>query len=106
MRKVIFIFFIVTGATVGVFSAWDGDWGLRVVMMTLGAVVGIVIGGGLARMGRKAKLTWKDENVIPGLGTTTEDLAANFWRDKGHPPFMKPPKGEHGRRVFDPRNLD
>ena len=106
MRKAIFTFFTVIGAAVGVFSALDGDWGLRVVMMTLGAVVGIVIGGGLARMGRKAKLTWKDENVIPGLGTTTEDLAANYWRDKGHPPFMKPPKGEHGRRLFDPQNLD
>ena len=106
MRKIIFIFFILTGATVGVFSAWDGDWGLRVVMMTFGAVVGSAIGGGLARIGRKTKLTRKEGNVIPGLGTTTEDLAANFWRDKGHPPFMKPPKGEHGRRLFDPQNLD
>jgi len=25
---------------------------------------------------------------------TSEDLAANYWRDKGHPPFMKPPEND------------
>jgi hypothetical protein len=28
------------------------------------------------------------------MGVTSEDLAANYWRDKGHPPFMKPPESD------------
>ena len=32
------------------------------------------------------------------MGVTSEDLAANFWRDKGHPPFMKPPEADFGSR--------
>ena len=39
MRKLIFISFIVFGATVGLFSALHDDWGVKAVMMTVGAVV-------------------------------------------------------------------
>ena len=104
MRKAIFIGFIALGAVFGLLATWKGDWGLRFVMMSFGGLVGAAIGGALARVGRGP--IQDNECPIPGLGTTTEDLAANFWRDKGRPPFMKPPKAEHGRHMFDPDRLE
>ena len=47
MRKLIFISFIVLGAAVGLFSALQDDWGLKAVMMTIGALVGTELGGAL-----------------------------------------------------------
>jgi hypothetical protein len=34
-----------------------------------------------------------------GQGTTPEDLARNYWRDRGHAPFMKPPDAELEGRI-------
>lgn len=32
--------------------------------------------------------------AMQGSGTTPEELAENYWRDKGHPPFMNPERYE------------
>ena len=107
MRKAIFFGFIATGAVTGLFVAMNGDWGLRVVMMSFGALVGAAIGGALAKFGRRGQSGHQvTERTIPGMGTASEDLAANFWRDKGHPPFMKPPSVESGQHMFDPSRPD
>lgn len=82
LRKMILVAFVGAGALVGVVAAHDGDWSLRIVMAGFGAIVGAAIGGAAVRLGRKAT----ERRVIPGLGTTTTDIAANFWRDKGRPP--------------------
>ena len=55
MRKLIFISFIVLGAVIGLFSALHDDWSVKVVMMTIGAVVGIVLGGVLTSTGRRER---------------------------------------------------
>lgn len=106
MRKLIFIGFVVLGALIGLISAGNSDWGTRLVMMGVGALFGAPIGGALAGIGRKGRqlLEW-DENPVPGMGTTPKDLAANYWRDKGHPPFMKPSEAEPDRHMFDPDKL-
>lgn len=106
MRKLILIGFIVLGALVGLVSAAKNDWGTRLVMMGVGALFGAPIGGALASIGRKGRqpLEW-DENPLPGMGTTVKDLAANYWRDKGHPPFMKPSEAEPDKHMFDPDRL-
>lgn len=107
MRKAIFFGFIATGAVAGLFVAMNGDWGLRVVMMSFGALVGAAIGGALAKFCRRGQSGRQvTERTIPGMGTASEDLAANFWRDKGHPPFMKPPSVESGQHMFDPSRPD
>ena len=106
MRKAIFIGFIMLGAALGMFAALDGDWGLRIVMTLFGALAGTAIGGGLSRIGSGRSSIRFDERAIPGLGTSSEDLAANYWRDKGHPPFMKPSSAEPDRHMFDPDRLD
>lgn len=106
MRKLIFIGFIVLGAALGLFSALDGDAGLRMVMTLFGALVGTAIGGAVSRVGGGRRSTLPGAAEIPGLGTSSEDLAANYWRDKGHPPFMKPSSAEPDRHMFDPDRLD
>jgi len=46
------------------------------------------------------------DSALPGMGTSPKDLAANFWRDKGHPPFMKPTEAKPDSHMFDPDKLD
>ncbi len=107
MRKAVLLIFVVAGAGAGLIAAMDGDWGLRVVMMTIGAVVGAAIGGAVTRLGKRStplRPVGLDESY--GQGTSAEDRDRNYWRDKGHPPFMKPPRGEPDRHLFDPDRLD
>ena len=46
MRKLIFIGCIALGVLIGLVSGVNGDWGTRIVMMCIGALVGTAIGGG------------------------------------------------------------
>jgi hypothetical protein len=90
MRMLVFISIVAAGALVGLFSAVSDDWPTRSVMGVIGALAGVAVGGALTRLGRSKKALHWERDAIPGMGVTSEDLAANFWRDKGHPPFMKP----------------
>lgn len=94
MRKLIFIGFVVIGALVGLLSAAHDDWATRTVLGAVGALFGAATGGAVTRFGRSKKALPWESDAIPGMGVTSEDLAANFWRDKGHPPFMKPPEAD------------
>ena len=73
LQKAIFLVFVGVGALIGVVAAINGDWGLRVVMAGLGALVGAAVGGAAVRLGRRAT----ERREIPGMGTTTGDIAAN-----------------------------
>ncbi|SDZ37425.1 hypothetical protein [Delftia lacustris] len=108
MRKAIFLFFLLLGIGLGYLPARHDDWGVKIVMMAVGALFGGAIGGGLSQIGKpraKGKLRqWRTEEEIeriPGMGTSGRDLAVNYWRDEGHPQFMKPPRPEHGNRMLD-----
>ena len=105
MRKAVFIFFLSLGIAAGAFATKGDGWGLSAVMMVVGALFGAAIGGGLASIGRRvprlALRTEEEMDPIPGMGTSSRDLAANYWRDEGHPQFMKPPRPEHGNRMLD-----
>ena len=107
MRKAIFLFFLLLGIGAGYLPARDDDWGLRIVMMAVGALFGGAVGGGLLQIGRRQShrrrlLTEEEIEPIPGGGGSSgRDLAVNYWRDEGHLPFTKPPRPEHGNRMFD-----
>jgi len=102
MKKPIFFGFIVLGGLVGLFSAAMDDWGTRVVMIGVGMLFGTAIGGALTRVRRMSRSLRQGADSIPGMGVTSEDLAANYWRDKGHPPFMKPPEGDLNPNMSGP----
>ena len=105
MRKVVFIGFVVTGALVGLLSAANDDVATRVVMALVGVLFGVAIGAGLAFTGRRSTPTPDDDHRIPGMGSSMADLAANYSRDKGHPPLMKPPNAAPDHHMFDPDKL-
>ena len=106
MRKTVFLTLVVIGAAVGLVSATGDDWGVKIVMLTVGAVAGAAIGGavsGIAASGRK-RLS-READLETGLGMQPNDLMDNYWRDKGLPPLVSALEPEHGRHQFDPDKL-
>ncbi|PZQ01879.1 MAG: hypothetical protein DI587_03395 [Variovorax paradoxus] len=106
MRKFIFLLFLVIGVGLGWLSARHDDAGMQIGMMLVGALLGSVVGGALSQIGarnsrRLPLLTEEELNPIPGMGLSSRDMAANYWRDEGHPPFMKPPRVEHDIHMLD-----
>jgi hypothetical protein len=77
-------------------------------MMGVGALFGAPIGGALASIGRKGRQPPEcgRESAYPGWAPRRRTIAANYWRDKGHPPFMKPSEAEPDKHMFDPDRLD
>lgn len=105
-RKAIFAVVLLLGVGCGLLSAWNDDWGLRIVMMSVGALFGGTIGAGLSQVGARRRRVPNEADeeaeVIPSeLGTSSRDVAANFWRDEGFMPFMKPSRPEHGLHMLD-----
>jgi hypothetical protein len=115
MRKLIFLLCLTAGIGAGWFSARHDDIGLAIGVALVGAMFGAAIGGGLSQIGKKSEhselglrrlRTEEELEPIPGLGSSSRDMAANYWRDEFHPPFMKPPRAEYGVRMTDPeKNL-
>ena len=106
MRKALFFIFIAVGAAVGLASALTDDWGVKIVMMTIGAVTGAAIGGSISGISaRVRKKQAFDNSAVPGQGMTPTDLMDNYWRDKGRPPLTSALEPEHGRHQFDPDKL-
>lgn len=51
-------------------------------------------------------LTEEELEPIPGGGGCSgRDLAANYWRDKGLPPFTRLPDAELNKHMFDPDRI-
>lgn len=109
MRKAIFLFLLLLGVGAGYLPARNDDWGLRIVMMAVGALFGGAIGGGLSQIGkRQSRLPLQTEEElepIPGMGMSGRDLAANYWRDKGQSPFTRLPDAEPNKHMFDPDRI-
>lgn len=105
MRKFILPGFVVAGAVLGLLSAAHEDWGTRVIMMGVGVLLAAPIGAALGRIRlRTVRGGWPDDLASEGT-TTSRGLVKNYWRDRGHPPFMKPSDGEPDQHMFDPHRL-
>ena len=106
VRKLVFICFVALGALIGMISAVKDDWATRAVMMGIGALFGAPVGAVLARIGKQRQRPLElGEDLRAGAGTSPRSLAANYWRDKGHPPFAKPTEAEPDAHMFDPDKL-
>lgn len=105
MRTLIFFGIVVIGALVGLLAAASDDWATRAVMAAVGSLFGTAIGGALAFVGKHKASRLKVEESIPGMGSSMADLAANYWRDRGSPPFMRPPSALPDKHMFDPDKL-
>lgn len=106
VRKLIFIGIIAMGALVGLLSAVHDDWATRAVMAAVGALFAVPIGAVLTqRLKPEVPGPAWDETLETSAVSSPKALAANYWRDKGHPPFMKPPGAEPDKHMFDPDKL-
>ena len=106
MRKIVFLGFVAAGTAAGLIAALNEDWRLRLVMMAIGGVVGAAIGGAVTAIGKgPTRRPPAALDASYGQGTSAEDRDRNYWRDRGHPPFMKPPSAEPDRHMFDPDRL-
>lgn len=93
------------GALIGLITSIPDDVGLKIVMMSIGALAGVAVGGAIACIGKKGRALKFDDDPLAGLGVTPEDIARNYWRDKGRPPLTSPLEPEHGVHQFDPDKL-
>jgi hypothetical protein len=102
----IFFGIVVIGALVGLLSAANDDWATRAVMASVGVLFAAPIAAAFTKW-PKAKLSLEawDESSEIGAVASPKALAANYWRDKGHPPFMKPSEAEPNKHMFDPEKL-
>lgn len=110
MRKLIFFAIITLGALIGLLTAARDDWGTRLIMMGVGVLFAAPVGAALTFIaGTRSAVTgdgrWHRRDGLTGDGTSADDLTANYGRDKGYPPFMKPPEGLPDKHQFDPNRL-
>lgn len=107
MRKSILFFCIAAGGLAGLLAAAQEHWSVQAVMVSMGGVAGAAIGGAIGRMTRRTGARRPVAlDAALGMGTATDDRDRNYWRDKGHPPFMQPPRSEPDRHMLDPDRLD
>jgi hypothetical protein len=107
MRKLTFIVFVALGVVVGLVSAAKDDWATRAVMMGIGALFGAGVGGGLTRLGSRAvRREPAGLEAAHGQGAPEDDLVRNYWRDRGHAPFMKPSDAPPDKHMFDADKLN
>lgn len=92
VRSLVFAVIVFLGGCVGWSVAATEDTATRLILTVMGCLAGAAMGGALVRLGKRHARRLGLDGPVPGNGTTPEDLSANFWRDKGHPPFMKPPE--------------
>jgi hypothetical protein len=83
MRKLIFIGFIVLGAAMGMFAAFEEGGGLKVVFACVGAIVGAAVGGALTKVGRHRGRSTIQDDGTDGLVAVQDEQARNYWLDRG-----------------------
>ncbi|MDD5332872.1 MAG: hypothetical protein PHS32_03925 [Rhodoferax sp.] len=79
MRKTIFVFFILLGAAVGAFTALNEGIGLKLLSGGIGSLVGAIVGGAIAGIGRRHS---RHPAHFDSDGLLDEQ-ANNYWLDRG-----------------------
>lgn len=107
VRELVVIVVLALGAVTGLLSALNDDWGTRIAMVAMGVLFAAPLGAAIAFLFRAHPARTRNPSAhrMTGEGTSAADLAANYPRDRGHPPFMKPPEGPPDKHQFDPERI-
>lgn len=106
MRLVLFAAVVALGAMIGVIAAAGDDTSTKVTMAFVGVLFALPVAALLARRRKGAERGQLTDEPIDTPGSTSpRSLSANYWRDRGHPPYMKPSDGDPDKHMFDPDRL-
>lgn len=106
MRPIMFAGVVAFGATIGVITAAGDDNYTKAAMGFVGALYALPVAALLARRRKRSGLVQSSDERIETSGSTSpRSLSANYWRDRGHPPHMKPSDGDPDKHTFDPDRL-
>ena len=106
MQKLVFVAIVALGASLGLLSAANDNGATLMVMAAIGALFAAPVGAVLSRWRKHDVATpFQEDPVESSVATSPRALVSNYWRDKGHPPFMNPPEAEPDKHMFDPDKL-
>jgi len=89
----------VLGAVLGLLSSLTDGIGVKIVMMSIGAIAGAAIGGALSTTVKRRPVL---PESIPRAGSFFDEQMRNHWRDKGEIyPMPGHPEPEAVRGEFD-----
>ncbi len=83
MKKLLIFGGMVTGSLVGLFTSLPDAVGLKIVMISIGALAGTAVGLAISRIGGRSHMTPLQKDPIPGVGFSPEERMRTYWRDKG-----------------------
>lgn len=106
MRWTLFIGLVCLGALFGVAAALRDDTSTKVGMAFVGALFAAPVAAIVARR-RRATIQVGEpvQSIEHGGSSSPSALARNYWRDRGHPPYMNPSDGDPDKHMFDPDRL-
>jgi hypothetical protein len=106
MRWTIFIGLVCLGGLFGLAAALGDDTSTKVGMAFLGALFATPVAAIVARRrGSTVQVGETAQSIEHGGSTSPSALARNYWRDRGHPPNMKPSESDPDKHMFDPDRL-
>lgn len=74
---------ILIGSLIGLFTTISDELGLKIVMISIGALAGAAVGMAISRMRRQEKKSKLNRVFFPGTELFPGDRASTYWRDKG-----------------------
>jgi hypothetical protein len=80
MRKSVLIFCLTIGIGAGLLASWHDDWGLKIIMMIMGAMFGVAVAAGLSLLVGIFTLGSKI-NSTPEVDSDMEPLGEIWRRD-------------------------
>ena len=83
MKKFPILAGMALGAILGLMTSIPDSSGLKIVMMSIGALAGIAVGGAISRMLSKGPSMPLRKDSGSNIGFSPEERMSTYWRDKG-----------------------
>lgn len=106
MRSWIAVALLSLGPLLGYLTAVEDPLSIRIAMSFLGLLFAAPLAlAALRRSGPKSDSLRSRMSTDDLSASSSDAMVENFWRDRGHPPLMKPPDALPDKHQFDPDKL-